>query len=136
MVWGLSPEKDTFIADTFYPELAQFGLLGVFFFLTFCWWIWRKFRIALRAESRLLFAVGVMCFALLAIDGVAGCSILQIGGELLMACMGIIAGTTKTIPKTEAKALLARPINELYENKKLKEYGYEFRQNRLLTHHP
>lgn len=136
MVWGLSPEKDTFIADTFYPELAQFGLLGVFFFLTFCWWIWRKFRIALRAESRLLFAVGVMCFALLAIDGVAGCSILQIGGELLMACMGIIAGTTKTIPKTEAKALLARPITELYENKKLKEYGYEFRQNRLLTHHP
>ena len=32
MVWGLSPTMCDFIADTFYPELAQFGLLGIFFF--------------------------------------------------------------------------------------------------------
>lgn len=126
MVWGLCPAKDDFISDAFYPELAQFGLVGIFFFLFFCRWIWRKFRLVMRVKGMYLFVVGVMCFSLLAIDGVAGSSVVQASGEMLMAVMGIVAGTVKHISKKEADAMLRRPISEFYENKKrIKRYGYE-----------
>lgn len=117
-VWGMSPGNDDFIADTFYPELAQFGIAGVFFFVYFCWWIWRKFRIVLRVKTYPLFAIGVMGFAFLAIDGVAGCSVLQAPGEFVMAVMGIVAASAKVVPKPEVKGLLARPPQSFVENGK------------------
>lgn len=127
LLWGLSPTYGDFIADTFYPELAQFGLLGIFFFGYFCWWIWRKYRIVMRSHHYQLFGIGVMSFAFLAIDGTAGCAVLQASGSLLMAVMGIVAAQAKAVTKEEAKALLARPVTEFYDNKKEKiEYGYKF----------
>jgi len=36
-LWGLSKDHPTFIADTFYPSLAQFGIIGVILFFYF--WI-------------------------------------------------------------------------------------------------
>lgn len=120
-VWGMSPGNDDFIADTFYPELAQFGFAGIFFFVYFCWWIWRKFRIVLRVKPYPLFAVGVMGFAFLAIDGVAGCSVLQSPGEFVMAVMGVVAAAAKTVPKSEIKGLLARSPDSFIENKKAEE---------------
>lgn len=127
LLWGLSPTYGNFIADTFYPELAQFGLLGIFFFGYFCWWIWRKYRIVMRTHHYQLFGIGVMSFAFLAIDGTAGCTVLQAAGELLMAVMGIVAAQAKAVSKEEAKALLARPVTEFYDNKKEKiEYGNKF----------
>lgn len=38
MVWGLTPENPMFLADAFYPTLAEFGIVGLFFFL----WFWKK----------------------------------------------------------------------------------------------
>ncbi len=126
-VWGLSPTNGDFIADTFYPELAQFGIIGIILFFAFCWWIWRKFRIVMRTHHYQLFGIGVMAIAFLAIDATAGCSVLQASGELLMAVMGIIAAKSKSVTKAEAKALLARPATEFYDNKKEKtEYAYKF----------
>lgn len=125
-VWGLMPEFDDFIADTFFPELAQFGLVGIFCFGFFCWWIWRKFRLVMRVEGYPLFAIGAICIAFLAIDGVAGCAVLQASGELLMAVMGIVAGTVRGIPKEVARKLLSQPIQNFYENKKTERYEYEF----------
>lgn len=37
-IWGLSPENPMFLADAFYPTLAEFGIVGLFFFL----WFWKK----------------------------------------------------------------------------------------------
>lgn len=37
-VWGLTPENPMFLADAFYPTLAEFGIVGLFFFL----WFWKK----------------------------------------------------------------------------------------------
>ena len=126
-IWGLSPSYGNFIADTFYPELAQFGLLGIFFFGAFCWWIWRKFRIVLRTKHYQWFAIGAISIGYLAIDSTSGCSVLQATGELLMAIMGIVASRAKEVTKEEAKALLQQPITEFYENKKEQpEYGYKF----------
>ena len=38
MVWGLTPENPMFLADAFYPTLAEFGIVGLFFFL----WFWKR----------------------------------------------------------------------------------------------
>lgn len=38
MVWGLTPDNPMFLADAFYPTLAEFGIVGLFFFL----WFWKK----------------------------------------------------------------------------------------------
>ena len=37
-VLGLTPENPMFLADAFYPTLAEFGIVGLFFFL----WFWKK----------------------------------------------------------------------------------------------
>ena len=129
IVYGLSPEYDAFICDTFYPELAQFGLVGVFFFLTFCWWIWRKNRLILRVYDPQFFIIPIFALSILAIDGTSSCSILQIYGQILMMIMGICAGLVKHIPKAEAKALLNQNITTFYnKNDKIKttQYGKEF----------
>jgi O-Antigen ligase. len=36
MVYGLSPDYSDFVADAYYPSLAQFGIVGVFLFSVFC----------------------------------------------------------------------------------------------------
>ncbi len=33
-IWGLGPEMPEFAADTFLPVLAQYGLIGIFLFLS------------------------------------------------------------------------------------------------------
>ena len=81
----------------------------------------------MRTHHYQLFGIGVMSFTFLAIDGTAGCAVLQASGALLMAVMGIVAAQVKAVTKEEAKALLARPVTEFYDNKKEKiEYGYKF----------
>lgn len=34
-IWGLAPENPMFLADAFYPTLAQLGVVGIFFFCAF-----------------------------------------------------------------------------------------------------
>lgn len=34
-IWGLSPDFHSFVADTYYPSLAQFGILGLVLFVFF-----------------------------------------------------------------------------------------------------
>ncbi len=129
IVYGLSPEYDAFICDTFFPELAQFGLVGVLLFSTFCWWIWRKNRLLLRVYDPKLFLIAVCALGLLAIDATSSCAILQSAGQIMMMIMGICAGLVKHIPKTEAKALLKQNITQFYnKNKKIKttQYGKKF----------
>lgn len=128
-VWGLSPDYCSFIADTFFPELAQFGIIGIVCFLVFCYWIWRKFRIVMRSHHYKLFAIGVISMLFFIIDGVGGCSVLQAVGTVLMVCMGIIASMSKSVSKAQAKELLKIPASDVYYNVKIKtdkRYDYEF----------
>lgn len=37
-IWGLDPTNPMFLADAFYPTLAEFGIVGLFFFL----WFWKQ----------------------------------------------------------------------------------------------
>ncbi len=111
-VWGLSPRKSDFISDAYFPELAQFGLVGVVLFITFWVWIYQKLRIALHFGRTLEFAIGVItiCFAM--IENTSGATILQSGGYIPMMVLGIIAGKYRYISKEEKKQILSNDYTQ------------------------
>ena len=81
-IWGLSPEMGYFICDAYYPTLAQFGIVGVFFFL----WFWKR---RLGAIDRIIdlkyYRVAMITFCCLAIEQTADSSWLS--GKGMGYCM-------------------------------------------------
>ena len=69
-LWGLSKNKPDFISDAYYPELAQFGIIGVILYFTFWAWI---IKISARKRfinmKQFLFTLLISLFFL--IEGVA-----------------------------------------------------------------
>ncbi len=106
IVYGLSPKMSSYVSDTYYPVLAQFGLVGIALFVYFWVWIWRKLRLSLHQGRVLEFSIGVsaICYAL--IENVAGATILQMGGYIPMMLLGIIIGDYRTMGKEERKNIL------------------------------
>ncbi|MBR1402230.1 MAG: hypothetical protein IJ562_11750 [Prevotella sp.] len=73
-IWGLTPGNPMFLADAFYPTLAQFGLVGIFFFL----WFWaRRYNEVAGKKQRVYYKVGLMCILALALESVADTSYLS-----------------------------------------------------------
>lgn len=121
-IWGLSPAYDAFISDTFYPELAQFGFVGIILFVVFCCWIWKRLMILLRAGRLPLFIIGVLGFGFLAIDATSNCCVLQVSGELIMAVLGILAACAKSL---DNEKLLSGNVADVYNGLNKKEMKYE-----------
>lgn len=104
-VYGLSYNMHSFISDTYYPVLAQFGLIGIALFVYFYVWIWQKLRVALHKGRVLEFSMGVIVIAFVLIESVAGTTILQIGGYMPMMLLGMIVGKYRTMGKAERKQI-------------------------------
>ena len=86
-VWGMSPDFTSFIADAFYPTLAEYGLVGVFLFIVF----WRRRLIRIQnMESMKYYKVGLMAFFALALESVADTSYLSGKGMGYFMLLGII----------------------------------------------
>ena len=80
-IWGLD-EGGGFICDAYYPTLAQFGIVGVFFF---CWfWKRRLAAIDIIADMR-YYRVAMITFCCLAIEQTADSS--WISGKGMGYCM-------------------------------------------------
>ncbi|MDD4822769.1 MAG: O-antigen ligase domain-containing protein [Bacteroidales bacterium] len=71
-IWGLSPDFPAFVADTYYPSLAQFGVFGLLLFIFF--WI-RIFKEALfyfkRTDDVKCFMIIILLTVFLAIEFIA-----------------------------------------------------------------
>ena len=81
-IWGLSPNAGGFICDAYYPTLAQFGFVGVFFFC----WFWKR-RLAafdIIADMR-YYRIAMITFCCLAIEQTADSSWLS--GKGMGYCM-------------------------------------------------
>lgn len=81
-IWGLNPNAGGFICDAYYPTLAQFGIVGVFFFC----WFWKR-RLAafdIIADMR-YYRVAMITFCCLAIEQTADSSWLS--GKGMGYCM-------------------------------------------------
>ena len=80
-IWGLD-ESGGFICDAYYPTLAQFGIVGVFFF---CWfWKRRLATIDIIADMR-YYRIAMITFCCLAIEQTADSSWLS--GKGMGYCM-------------------------------------------------
>ena len=90
-----------FLADAFYPSLAEFGLVGIFFFLIF----WRR---RIRETNRIIdvvhYRMALMCILALALESTADTSYLSGRGMgyfmILAICLNsdIIAGRQQPRP--------------------------------------
>lgn len=74
-VWGLEPENPMFLADAFYPIYpAQFGIVGVFFFLIF----WkRRIKETNKLTNIVYYRMALMCILALALESTADSSYLS-----------------------------------------------------------
>lgn len=74
-VWGLEPENPMFLADAFYPIYpAQFGIVGVFFFLIF----WkRRINETNKLTNIIYYRMALMCILALALESIADSSYLS-----------------------------------------------------------
>jgi len=81
-IWGLTPDNPMFLADTFYPVLAQIGVVGIFFFCAF----WkRRFQEMNRIVDMRYYKVAWITVFCLAIEQTADTSFLS--GKGMGYCM-------------------------------------------------
>ena len=81
-VWGLSKDFGYFICDAYYPTLAQFGVVGLFFF---CWY-WKRRLVAFNEINEMkYYRVAMMAFFCLAMEQIADSSWLS--GKGMGYCM-------------------------------------------------
>lgn len=84
-LWGLSKQNPAFICDAFYPELAQFGVVGVALYVAFWVFILRKAR-RLPVKEQLLVWLGFFFFL---IEGVADSTFTHNRGVFILILLGI-----------------------------------------------
>ncbi|MDL2277338.1 O-antigen ligase domain-containing protein, partial [Parabacteroides sp. OttesenSCG-928-G07] len=90
-VWGISNTGWDFIADTYYPSLAQFGVAGVFLFIIFWLYIIRKtFLFFLKYEIAKYFVISVLITGYLLIENIADASFTSNRGFFMMMLLGTI----------------------------------------------
>ena len=114
-VWGLSESMPDFICDAFYPELAQFGFVGIALFLLLWFWACRRLRIVLRQGDKTRFIAGVLCIAFVLIESTTGSTFTKCYGEAVMMLLGMIIAPTRTMSKEERNDILRHSPN--YTNK-------------------
>lgn len=94
--WGLTPENPMFLADAFYPTLAEFGLVGLFFFL----WFWkRRLWEANKIHNLIYYRMALMAIMALALESTADSSYLSgkgMGYFMILALCLNSAGVKKT----------------------------------------
>ena len=73
-IWGLDPNNPMFLADVFYPTLAECGIVGLFFFL----WFWkRRLWEANKIPNLIYYRMALMCILALALESTADSSYLS-----------------------------------------------------------
>ena len=91
-VWGLSKDFNVFIADAYYPTLAEYGIVGVFLFLIF----WKRRLITIQnLEDLKYYKVGLIAFFALAIESVGDTSYLSGKGMGYFMLLGLIMNAPK-----------------------------------------
>ena len=73
-IWGLDPTNPMFLADAFYPTMAEYGIVGLFFFL----WFWkRRLWEANKIPNLIYYRMALMCILALALESTADSSYLS-----------------------------------------------------------
>ena len=92
-VWGLSKSYTNFVSDTFYPALAQFGIVGILLFTLFWLYITGKtislYKKSGYTQSRHIIVI-LLIISFLAIESTTGSTFIAQGGLFTMMMLGMI----------------------------------------------
>ncbi len=119
-IWGLYPDNPMFLADAFYPTLAQYGLVGLFFFL----WFWiRRYQQALHHKEFRAYKVAMMMIFALFLESTADTSYLSGKG---MGYFMLLAMAIKGSYVSKKKVILInnddeKPLSNSPEGKRINE---------------
>ena len=95
-IWGLSPDFHSFVADTYYPSLAQFGVFGLALFIFF--WV-RIIKEALfylkKTADRKSFMIIIMVIIFLAIELIADAAFTNNRGYISMILIALCLNEMK-----------------------------------------
>ena len=116
-IWGLTPEEPMFLADAFYPVLAQIGVVGIFFFCAF----WkRRFQEMNRIVDMRYYKVAWITFFCLAIEQTADSSFLSGKGMgycmLIALCLNADFNIRRQRARMEAKMKRLEAEYERYKD--------------------
>lgn len=91
MVWGLTRQQPSFIADTYYPSLAQFGVVGVGLFCLFWLFVLLKFvRLSKQSGQVKYFVLFLLIAGYLFIENIAEAAFTSNKGFFMMMLLGLI----------------------------------------------
>lgn len=97
-VWGLSKSYSSFVSDTFYPSLAQFGVVGVLLYVMFWFYIVKNAFIMYKnhpnKKPQLLMTV-LLIVSFMLIEGTTASTFVAQGGFFVMMMIGFILSNMK-----------------------------------------
>ena len=80
-----------FISDTFFPELVQFGIIGIILYIVLWRFIIKKLYQAYNENGKVQFLkIGLLMIGFIMIESVAGSVFLQGGGICAMIILALI----------------------------------------------
>ncbi|OAV70867.1 Lipid A core - O-antigen ligase [Bacteroidales bacterium Barb6] len=99
-VWGMSKSYYSFIADTYYPSLAQFGVAGVLLYISFWVYIMLKsyFYFKKNTDAQIkYFVIVILITAFLGIEGIADSTFTTHRGFFILMLLGAALSAMKNI---------------------------------------
>lgn len=93
-VWGISPTMWNFIADTYFPSLSEFGILGIIFYLLF--WRERLYNIY-NTNNMWKYKIGMAVITFFMIESIASPAFVTAYGFLPLLVLGSICKTSYCI---------------------------------------
>ena len=98
IIWGLLEGDCPFVSDTFFPELAQFGIVGIGLYFYFWIWVYKKIKIrTVTPHAIQLYKLGLLIMAFVFIESIAGSMFLQASGSMVMMILGFVIRDMSTI---------------------------------------
>ena len=95
-VKGISKNNYSYIADTYYPCLAQFGIIGVFLYILFFAYIIRKaYKLFLSTQKEKYFIIPFLIIGYLLIENIADATFTGHRGFFIMMLLGLVMSEQK-----------------------------------------
>ena len=95
-MYGLTESSPKFVADTYYPALAEFGIVGVVLFFSF--WIYlaskamKAYRVGMKKES----VIALLIIFFFAIESTSDATITHNRGLFMMMMLGLLMSDIQT----------------------------------------
>lgn len=103
---GLTPDDPSFMADTYYPALAQFGIIGAVLFFAF--WIYlskKTFSYFEELKCTKEFVITILIIGFFLIECTTDSTITHNRGLFVMMFLGLTLSTMKTIKNVSDRSL-------------------------------